>query len=99
MNIFTTDHPLASQSEDKKPGLLSYFFRVLSIAFIICPFLAIVFWLQDVSDMGISTGGYVPFPFWVDFLIAMVVSFFVVFVGAGVFMLSAVIFRELCRKS
>jgi uncharacterized membrane protein len=99
MNTFTTDHPLVSQSEDKKPGMFVYLFRVLLIAFIISPFVAILFWLEDSNDIGISTGGYVPFPFWVDFLIAMVVSLFLVFIGAGVFILSTVVFRELRRKS
>jgi len=100
MNVFTTDHPLVRQSEDKKPGLLAYFFRMLLVALIISPFLAIVFWVQGNSDItGISTGDYEPDPFWMDFLVAMVVSFFVVFLGTSLFMLVAVIFRELRRKS
>jgi hypothetical protein len=99
MNIFTTDHPLVCRSGDKKPGLLAYFFRMLLIAFVVCPFLAIVFWLQDSSEIGISTGGYVPAPFWMDFLVAMVVSFFVVFLFACVFIVFSLLFRGLGRKS
>jgi hypothetical protein len=95
MNVFTTDHPLNSGSEDKKPGLRSYFFGVLLAASILCPFFAIGFWLSDITDNGNSTGGYTPAAFWVDFLAAAVVSFFVAFVGACMLMLLVLLFRKL----
>ena len=98
MNVFTTDHPLVSQLPDKKPGLGSYFLGVLLVAFFLCPFFAVGFWEGDISDAGNSTGGYTPAPFWVDVLVAMVVSFFIAFLGACVFRLLAAVFRKLNSK-
>jgi hypothetical protein len=89
MNIFTTEHPL---NADRKPGLLSYFFGVLLIAVLVCPLIAVGFWVSD--DNGGSTGGYTPAPFWMDLLAAAVVCAFFAFVGAGVIMLFVLLFRS-----
>jgi hypothetical protein len=87
MNIFTTEHPLDSRSEDRMPGVRSYFLGMVLVAFILCPFIAVGIWFLDVTDNGGSTGGYVPAPFWLDFLAGAVASIFVAFVGVSGYML------------
>ena len=89
---------LASQSGDKKPGLLLYFFGPLLVAFILCPFLAVASWWQDIGDNGNSTGGYTPDPFWVDFLVAVMMCLFVGFVSGCVLVFFVLLFRKLSRK-
>ena len=98
MILGVPSHPVASLSGDKKPGLHSYFFGALLVAFIACPFLAFVFWWQDIGDNGNSTGGYTPAPFWVDFLVAAMVSLIVGFLGACALVLLVFLFRNLSRK-
>jgi hypothetical protein len=91
-------HLIASQPGDKKPGLHTYFFGALLVAFILCPFLAIVFWWQDIGDNGNSTGGYTPDPFWVDFLVAAMMCLFVGFLSACVLVLFVLLIRKLSGK-
>jgi ABC-type spermidine/putrescine transport system permease subunit II len=98
MNIFATDHPLDSRSEGRKPRLHLYFFGVLSIAFVACPFIAVVLWRLDAGDNGESTGGYTPAPFWVDLMTEAIVSLLAGFVCACASVLLVLLFRKLSTK-
>lgn len=99
MNIFTTDHPLNSQTGVvKNPGLGSYCFGIFLAAAIVCPFLAMCFWFGDVTDNGGSTGGYTPAPFWMDCLVAAVMCLLVAFAGISALLLFAALFRKFSKK-
>jgi hypothetical protein len=96
MNIFTTEHPLDCQSQGETPGLRSPLLRMLLLALILSPFLAVGIWFLDVSDNHDSTPDFPPSPVWVDLLGAALFSLIIAFVVTG---LATVFARLTCRAS
>ena len=94
MNVFTTDHPLCSDSYQRKQSALS---SVLVVALMLLPFLLGFFWFDNAIESGESTG-YPPDPFWSVFVAAVICSLLASFVGVALVRLALCIFREIWRQ-
>lgn len=94
MNVFTTDHPLASDvpGSRSRSGLGT----VLVVTLMLCPVFSGVFWFMDLTGNQ-DTTDYTPDPFWQVFVDAVVDSFIVALVAVGVYYLGSFIFRKVCN--
>lgn len=88
MNIFTTDHPLSSDSTEHQER--SALASVLSVATMLFPFLLGLIWFTNLFP-DVETTDYSPDPFWQVLVSAMVVSLVVAFVGVALYRLTACI--------
>jgi hypothetical protein len=99
MNIFTTEHPLDCQSEDKMPGLRSYFFGMLFVVLVLTPFVSVWVWLSDVTGTGDTTpGAYPPLPVWNDVLVAAFISLIIAFVITSLVAIFSWFANRLCKR-
>jgi hypothetical protein len=91
MNVFTTDHPLASDvpRSRSRNGLAT----VLVVTLMLCPSLLGLFWFVNLTGNQ-DTTDYTPDPFWQVLLDAVVDSLIVAFVAVGVYRLGSFIFRK-----
>ena len=91
MNVFTTDHPLSSQSprSDAGSGLAS----VLVIALMLCPFVLGLLWFTNLTGNQ-DTTGYTPDPFWQILVSAIIDSLVAGFVAMALYRLASCIFRD-----
>ena len=91
MNIFTTDHPLWS---DSTPGhARNWLDSVLAVALILCPFLLGFIWFTNLIGNQ-DTTDYTPDPFWQVLVSAVVDSLIVAFVVVALYRLTSCICRE-----
>lgn len=80
MNVFTTDHPLSSDSPHRHGWIAS----VSVIAVLLCPFLLGLFWYSNVTGNQ-DTTDYTPDPFWEVLVGAAVYSLAVPLVALGLY--------------
>ncbi len=91
MNVFTTDHSLASDLPDSRSR--NALTSVLVFALMLCPFLLTLLWFTNLAGNQ-DTTDYTPDPFWQVLVGAVVDSLVVAFVGVGLYRLASCIFRE-----
>ena len=89
MNVFTTDHPLSSDSSRRHAWIES----VLVIAVPLFPFLLGLFWASNAVGPE-DTTDYTPDPFWEVFLCAVFYSLVVALAAVGLYRLIACVLRK-----
>ena len=70
MNIFTTEHPMASQSswfDTKEHPRLSFICRTFVLAMILAPFVFVRLYYYAISDIGAEPKPF-PQPWWCFFM-------------------------------
>ena len=90
MNIFTTEHPLDSQTErslSRKARVGRYFRHILLGVLFSLPFLIAYDWYLNLTD--INTTDYTPDPFWVVVVGAAIESLVVAFVCVSLYWVAA----------
>ncbi len=94
MNVFTTDHPLSSDSARSRArnGIAT----VLAVALMLCPFLLGLLWFTNLTGNQ-DTTDYTPDPFWQVLLSAVVDSLVAAFVAVALYRLTSCISREVWR--
>ena len=76
MNPFKTDHPLSSKVGVQVHPTISFFFRTLTLALILTPFVLIRLYYYAIGDIGAEPNPF-PRPWWALFwgiVIAFVIS-------------------------
>jgi hypothetical protein len=90
MNVFTTDHPLASDLP-RSNALASF----LVVALMLCPFLLGLLWLTNLTGNQ-DTTDYTPDPFWEVLVGAIVDSLVLALVALALYRLGSCTFRKIC---